>query len=406
MNLRDIIRKTQQVVREFRDEAARAKREKQEAEDAFMKHEAVFHGRHEVTKMEVSSSAIARFFGIALLFLAGVWFLYHIREIVLIFFVALIFAAALDPMVDYLERRKVPRWAGVILLYLVFFFLLGLFIGNLIPLLASEISDLALKIQDLLTNIANGNIALPSYLEGLRPTIRKLFSGIDISKLGDYREILIQFGEKLASVGKNVVNALILVFNGIFNTALVLVLTFLMTIDEKAVDKFILSLFPARYGEYITEKSKAIKDKIGYWLRGQVSLMVIIGFMVALGFFIVGLFTTKIQYAATIAMFAGLMELIPYVGAVLAWLVALPIVANQSLILVVWVTIVFVIVQQLENNFIVPLIMKKAVGLNPILSIFSLMVGFKLLGIIGMVLAIPVATMVSIFVKDYARKEK
>lgn len=405
MNFRDLFRKTQNILREFRSEAAKMKRAKQAVEEEFMKHE-VLHTKHEPMKMEVSSSTIARFFGIALLFLAGVWFLYTIREIVLIFFVALLFAAALDPIVDRLEHRRIPRWVGIIIVYIVFFFLLGLFIGNLIPLLASEISDLALKIQDLLTNIANGNISLPSFLEGLRPTLKKFFSGVDVSKIGSYREILIQFGEKLASVGKNVVNALILVFNGIFNTALVLVLTFLMTIDEKAIDKFILSLFPARYGTYIMEKSRAIKDKVGYWLRGQISLMIIVGFLVALGFFVVGLFTTKIQYAATIAMFAGLMELIPYVGAVLAWLIALPIVANQSLILVIWVTVVFVIVQQLENNFIVPLVMKKAVGLNPILSIFSLMVGFKLLGVLGMVLAIPVATTVSIFVKDYAQREK
>lgn len=406
MALRDLFKKTQQRIRELQQKVAHVRRQRVAEEAAELVRASIVHTSPKSSEMKISSETIFRFFLIALLFLIGAWFLYEIRGIILIFFVAILFAAALDPLVDSLENRKVPRWLGVVIVYIVFFALLGLFIGNLIPLLASEISDLALKTQDLITNIVNGNIQLPGFLEGLRPTLRKIFEGVDISKFADYKEILLRFGEKLTSVGKNVVNALIVIFNGVFNAVLVLILTFLMIVDEKAIDKFILSLFPAKHGKYITEKSNAVKEKIGYWLRGQVSLMVIVGILTAIGFFIIGLFTTDIQYSTTLAMFAGLMEIIPYVGPILAWLVAVPIVANQSLMLVLWVTIVFIVVQQLENNVIVPLVMKKAVGINPILSILALLIGFKLLGILGMVLAIPVATLVALFVKDYAQREK
>ena len=112
------------------------------------------------------------------------------------------------------------------------------------------------------------------------------------------------------------------------------------------------------------------------------------------------------NYAATIALVAGFTELIPYAGPFIAWLIALPIVANQSLSLVLWMTILMYVVQVLENNLLVPVVMQRAVGMSPIFVMFAMLVGFEFLGILGMVLAVPVATTVAIFVKDYAQREK
>lgn len=407
MDIKHLLRKTHQKIKDFH---GRVKARAQE-----------FHksGIHEVpapvlaatlkpqkTELIVSSATMARFIALAIILLMLTAFLYEIRDILVIFFVSLLFAAALDPMVDSLEARKIPRSIAVILIYLVIFGVLGFIISNLIPVVAKEVGQLATRIQEFVVNLVDGKIELPAWLEGLRPTLKKVFEGLNVSKIGDYKDVLLNIANKLSNVAGNVVNAIVVVFNGFFNTILVLVITFLMTVDERGMDKFILSIFPAKYGSYIREKSNAIKEKMGHWLRGQIALCFIVGILVYIGFLIIGLFTQKVEYAATIALVAGLTELIPYAGPFIAWLVALPIVANQSLMLIVWMTVLMYITQLLENNFIVPMVMHKAVGISPIFIMFAMFVGFSFLGVLGIVLSVPVATAIAIFFKDFAERER
>ncbi len=357
-------------------------------------------------EVHVSAGTMAKFVVITIALLLVTGFLYQIRDILVIFFVSLLFAAALDPMVDALERRKIPRALGVIIIYLITILFLGLFVSNLVPILAHEIGQLASRIQEFVVNIATGKINLPSFMEGLRPAIKQAFNGIDISQISDYKDVLQGFANKLSEVAGNLLNVLGVVFNGVVNAILVLVITFMMCVDERGIDKFVLSLFPTRHAHYITEKSNALKAKMGYWLRGQVVLCLVVGVLVYIRFLIIGIFTKQVDYAATIAMVAGLPELIPYAGPFIAWLIAMPIMANQSFGLVVWMTVLMYVVQLLENNVIVPVVMNKAVGVSPIFVMFALMIGFSFLGILGIVLAVPVAAVVSIFIRDYAEKHK
>lgn len=361
-----------------------------------------------VKKIEVTIPAgvMAKFVAIAILFLLLAAFIYQIRDILVIFFVSLLFAAALDPMVDALERKKIPRAVGVIIIYLLVLFVLGLIISSLAPVVASEVTQLAGRVQDYITNFLHGDIALPKFLERFRPFLKNSFEGVDISQIGNYKDILLKIAQQISSVAGNVFNAVLVIFNGFLNTLMVLVITFMMTVDEKGIDKFILSLFPSRHADYIHRKSNAIKEKMGYWLRGQVVLCLVVGLMVYIGLTIIGFFTVKVEYSATIAMVAGFTELIPYAGPFIAWLIALPIVANQSLMLIVWMTLLMYVVQVLENNFIVPFVMHKAVGISPIFIIFAMFVGFSFLGVLGMVLSVPVATAVSLFFHDYTDREK
>ncbi|MBI2639224.1 AI-2E family transporter [Candidatus Peregrinibacteria bacterium] len=398
------LKRTHETFKQWKDRVSALKKNRQKEDEppAQIAHPQ----KHEKLEIAISGATMAKFIAIGIILYLLTLFLYEIRDILVIFFVALLFAAALDPMVDSLERRKIPRSIGVILIYIVILAALGLLISNLIPIVAKELGELAVRIQDYITNIVNGKIELPKYLEGLRPTIKQFFEGVDISKLSDYKDILLNAASRLSNVAGNVFNAVLVIFNGFFNTILVFVITFLMTVDEAGIDKFILALFPARYADYIRAKSNAVKEKMGYWLRGQIVLCVVVGILVYIGFFIVGLFTKPVEYAASISLLAGFTELIPYAGPFIAWFIALPIVANQSVMLIVWMTVVMYAVQLLENNVIVPMVMHRAVGISPILVIFAMFVGFSFLGILGMVLSVPVATMIAIFVKDYAEREK
>lgn len=402
-NIGHFLKKTHATFKEWKGRVSALKKERDEEQKLSQSTLKPTRERMEIT---VSGATMAKFVVITILLLLLTAFLYEIRDILVIFFVSLLFAAALDPMVDALERRKIPRSLGVILIYVVVLAALGLLVSNLIPIVARELGELAAKIQDYVVNIVSGKIELPKYLEGVRPVIKRFFEGIDVSKIGNYKDVLLNFANKLSDVAGNVFNAVVVLFNGFFNVILVLVITFLMTVDEAGIDKFILSLFPARHADYIRAKSNAVKEKMGYWLRGQIVLCLVVGVLVYVGFFIIGLFSKPVEYAATISIVAGFTELIPYAGPFIAWLVALPIAANQSLGLILWMTALMYLVQVLENNVIVPMVMHKAVGISPIFIMFSMFVGFSFLGIVGMILAVPVATAVAIFVKDYALREK
>jgi predicted PurR-regulated permease PerM len=396
-------RKTNEKIRHFRGKVAALK--KKEVED-IKPVVAPVADKKQNMEISISASTMAKFIALVILFGVLSYFFYVIREIVLIFFVSLFFAAALDPMVDALERRKIPRAAGVIVIYLVVLFGLGVLISSLVPVIAGEVAQLAGRIQDFTVNIVDGKIALPSYMEGLREPMKKFFSGVDISQISNYKDLLMKVANQLTDVAGNVFSTILVVFNGLLNTILVLVLTFLMTVDEKGIDKFITSLFSARHTVYIRNKMNVVKEKIGDWLRGQITLCFVVGIMVYIGILTVGIFGTKVEYAALISLVAGFTEIIPYAGPFLAWLVAMPIVANQSVSLIVWMTVIMYIVQLLENNIVVPLIMNKATGISPIFVMFSMMVGLELMGVMGMILAVPLATTVAIFVKDYAAREK
>lgn len=406
MALSHFLKKTHAKFKEVTDKVA-SFRQTQDAHHAGHEH-TVGPNEPPAQKIEftVSAATIAKIVVLTIIFIALASFVSHISDIIVVFFISLLFAAALDPMVDFLQARRIPRALGVLVIYLVLFGFIGLLISNVIPVVATELAQIAVRAQELITKVVSGEVQLPSLLERFRPAIKNAFEGLDVSQIDDYKDFLLKLADKLSGVAGNVFNAVVAIFNGLFNTILVFVITFLMTVDEAAIDNFILSLFSARHADYIKHKSAIIKEKMGYWLRGQVVLCVAVGALVYLGLLLLGIFGAKVEYAATIALVAGFTELIPYAGPFIAWLIALPIIANQSLILIVWVTILMYVVQALENNVLVPLVMHKAVGISAIFVMFAMLVGFAFQGVLGMVLAVPVATVAALFVKDYAEKTK
>ena len=169
-----------------------------------------------------------------------------------------------------------------------------------------------------------------------------------------------------------------------------------MTVDHKMVDKFIISFFKDEYQDYIESKSKSIKNKVGQWLQGQILLMLAVGLCTYIGLEIIGM-----EYSFTLAVLAGLTELIPVVGPLIAWVAAIPIAGNESSTMILSVTILYFIIQRIENNFLVPFIMNKATGLHPIIVLISMLVGYQFKGILGVIISIPIAGIISIFYQDF-----
>ena len=230
-----------------------------------------------------------------------------------------------------------------------------------------------------------------------------------MSGLTTLKEVFLENGafafleENFSSFSPNIQNAASGVFNtvtGIFGTIfsflLIMVMTFYMTVEENAVKKIIWSVAPEKHQIYIMRLVNRMQKKIGLWLRGQLILSLIIFILTFIGLSILG-----VKYALILALIAGLTEFVPYLGPIFASVPALFLSFTQGgFVFMIFVGILYYIIQVVENNIIVPKLMQKVVGLNPIIIIAVLMIGFQVAGPVGAILSIPVATALGVFLMD------
>ena len=341
--------------------------------------------------VEVSAATIAKATAVVLLLLLSLYFLYQISGILVLLFVSFLFAAALDPIVDFLQRRKIPRGLGVLFIYILIFYVLAVSLSSLVPLIAKQVIDIGKSVADFVQNLTSNSPQASPLAKQFKPIFDEIYQAIDLKTAA----------EQIQSALQVLATQLLNISFGLMNLVLVLVLTFFMTVEERALHDFFLSLFPSRYGNYISTRMEAVKEKIGHWLRGQLLLSLVAGVLTYLG-----LLVLNVDYALTLSVIAGILMVIPVMGRVFAWVFTLPVVFNQAPLLGLWVSIYYFVLFQIENNFLVPYIMNKAVGLSPIIIIFAMLVGSQYLGILGLVISIPIATSVAIFVKDYMEKAK
>ena len=324
------------------------------------------------------------------------YLLFLIKDILAVLFISLILASAVDPIIDYLEKKRIPRGLSIIMIYFVSLFIVFLVITLIVPPIINETND-------LLTNS-------PQYFE-------KIFSGISVLKeysaehgfLDNVKENINTISAGLQTAVGGVFSTIFGFFGGVFSFFLIMVITFYMVVEESAVKKLVWSIAPSRYQNYIMGLVNRMQRKIGLWLRGQMILSLAIFVLIYVSLFFVGFIPglPKMEYILVLALIAGLTEFVPYLGPILGAIPAVFLAFTQSPVLAIAVAVLYYCVQIIENNVLVPKIMQKAVGLNPIISISVLMIGFQLAGVIGAILSIPVATAVQEVVLDiFEYKEK
>jgi len=313
-------------------------------------------------------------------------FLYLIKEVLLIIFVALVLASAFDPWVDWLQKRKIPRSLSILIIYVILVAVITSAFVMIVPPVSKEVSQLAEN--------------FPLYYE-------KIVNGIEHFQISDnlgaqeqLQKGLSSLSENLPNTLSNVFNTLFDIFGGIFSVLLVLVITFYLTVNEEGMKNFIQSITPANAQPYLMRLYARIQVKMGQWLRGQLILSLVIFTLIFIGLSILG-----VPYALILAFIAGLFEIVPMIG---PWLSAIPAVFFgflQSPLMGMSVIILYIVVQELENHLIVPKVMSRAVGLNPLVVIIAVLVGAKIGGIVGILLAVPVATALSVFLRDFVEKK-
>lgn len=325
-------------------------------------------------KIEISHRTII-FFVFFLLFL---WLLFYLRVVLILLFFAIILMAALNPLIDKLERWKIPRVLGIILIYLLIFALIGFAIAGIIPPLVDQTQTLISR--------------FPSYLESLR------WMGVDEKVIDSQINQLI---EKIGLISGGVIKTFRGVFQNFLNLIVLVVISFYLLLERKNLDKYLLKfLGPAgeKTGARIVDR---IEKRLGGWVRAEILLMIIVGLLSYIGLRLLG-----VDFALPLAILAGILEIIPNIGpiisaipAVLAGLIISPLTALA-------VAALYFLVQQVENHFIVPQVMAKEIGINPLVTILALIAGFKLGGFVGAILAVPVVLLIEIVLTEVSSSER
>lgn len=359
-----------------------------------------------ISTKSVVKATVAIFLLIGLVSILGI-----IKTPITIFMAALFLSATFGPGVETLHRFGIPRALGIILIYILIIGLFVVIFSSLIPIIAKQLGQIALSIRDMVQNLIAGKNSDSWILQQIQPYLNQLWENVDqaqvISSLSDALKTI---ASNLTNLAGNAVGAVISIFNGIFNLILVLMFTFFMILHKQSMRDFFHSLFPKNYSPYISHKTKQISIRLVEWIRGQLLLAMAMGLLTFFIFSIIGL-----DYSVTLAFVSAIGEFMPYIGPLVTFVSAALIAFNQDPVLILWLIPAYMVIQFFESYIFVPLIVGRSVGLNPVVVIFSLLMGASLgyslgggvgLGIVGMIVAIPTANIISLFVEDYTQRNK
>lgn len=311
--------------------------------------------------------------------LAMLAFVYMVWGVIVLLFVSLLLAAALSPAIDWLARRHLPRSVSVLLLYAIVLSVLAIVTVLIIPPIIKELSELA--------------AAFPALYERLARSLGSAGNGQVAPAL---QQAIGALSQSLSRMTGSVLGAVAGVFGGLVSFITVLVLTFYFAVKKDNLKSLAQAVAPAKHQKYALNLLWRIQDKLGLWLRGQLLLSFIIFAMI-----LSGLLILRAPYALVLALLAGLLEAVPFVGPIAAAVPAVLLALTISPLKALLVAGLYIVVQQLENNIIVPKVMQKTVGLNPVMVIIAVLLGAKLSGILGAILAIPVATAAMVVIGDW-----
>lgn len=315
---------------------------------------------------------------------------YYLRDIALVVALSIIIASAVEPGTQWFLRRGVPRILAVLLIYfMAVMILVGTFYFLFLPLLNQSANFLStlpgylgeLQVWNPLQN--NDLISSGSALEGF-------------SKNFSLAQIVEQINNTISSLSNGFFSTASTIFGGILSLLLVIVLSFYLSVESDGVSDFLRIVTPAKNEKYVLGLWKRSQHKIGLWMQGQIVLAIIVAMLVFLG-----LTLLRVENALLLAVLAGMFEIIPIFGPILAAIpaVTLALVTNgmTSALLVIGL---YIIIQQFENQLIYPLVVKKIVGVPPLISILALIIGGKLAGFVGLLISVPLATMLMEFLGD------
>ena len=321
-------------------------------------------------KIEISHRTVV----FTVFFLLSLWFVYFIRDIILELFVALLLMAVLGPFVDRLTKIKIPRVISVVISYLLVFSIFGGVVALIIPPLVDQTGSFV--------------AALPGYLSNIG-VAKNLSQNV-------VNEILVGLG----SLPGEIVKITLSLFSNVVSVLTVLVFAFYMLLSRGTFDNSLGLFFGEEKRKEIGSVIEALEVRLGGWARGELFLMLTVGFATFIGLSLIG-----IPFAIPLSILAGILEIIPYLGPIVAAIPSMIIGFGISPLTGFGVMAITFLIQQVENYVLVPKIMEKLAGVSPIVILVALAIGARLAGVTGMIISIPSVIALQILTKKYLVQE-
>lgn len=317
------------------------------------------------SKIEISHKTIV----FTVIFLISLFLLYQIKEIIFLVFVAFVLMSALKPWTDYLEKFYIPKTISVLVVYILFIIILAFIGSSVVPPLVIQ-------------SVRLGEI-LPSYISDFLPFVK-----LDT-------QLLVQ---QVAPFSQNILKVTFGVFNNLIALFTIFVISFYLIIERKNMEPHLSNFMGEEGAKRLLTIFRKIEQRLGAWVRGQLTLMLAVGLLTFLGLILLGL-----PYVLPLAIIAGILEIIPTIGPIISAIPAVLVGLTFSPLFALGVAGLYFVIQQVENQLIVPIVMRKAVGLPPLITLISLMVGAKLAGITGAILAVPMVVAIETILSEYLK---
>jgi len=312
--------------------------------------------------LEVNWKIFWQFF----VFLIILLVLFLARKAFGVLLIAIVISLGLEPLISFLERKRVNRLLGALIVFLLTFFLIGLVFYLIIPSLIVDISGFIEHFNKII--VSTFGIGLPQ-------NIVKNFS-LSFDKAFSF----------LSAVNVSITGALTSVINKAVLILATLMISFYLTIEKGGTEKLLRVILPDIYEKSTLDIFNAFRIKIRRWFAAQLGLSLVIGVIVSIGLWLLG-----VRYPLILGIIAALFELVPVIGPILSGVIAFLVASTDSLSLGLYALLFFFIVQQIENHILVPIVMGKTVGVHPVIVIISLLAGAQIAGFVGIILSVPAA---------------
>ncbi|MDO8593893.1 MAG: AI-2E family transporter [bacterium] len=352
-----------------------------------------------VTKISISTGTLFRAMFVFLFFVL----LFYLRSVLMVLLTAVVIASSIEPLTLWLKRFKIPRIIAVIGTYIV---LAVAFVGIFyffVPSLLSDTANFLRAVPAALDAVASPVTVKPDSVMQSADLVQTISQGItsatDVSSL---TAVFTDLSQILGSFAKGFWDNVSIVFGGIIQFVLIVVLSFYLAVQEDGVGAFLRVVTPEQHESYVTGLWKRSQKKIGFWIQGQILLAVLVGVLVYLGLTVVG-----VKNALFLAALAAILETIPLFGPLISAIPGIAIAyGTGSISFALLVAGVYLIIQQFENHLIYPLVVKKIIGVPPMIVILALIVGLQLGGFLGLVLSVPLAATLMEYLDDVQRRKK
>ncbi|MDD5213769.1 MAG: AI-2E family transporter [Candidatus Gracilibacteria bacterium] len=358
-------------------------------------------------------------FSIKLLIIIGfvliLYFLYSIASFLYLLFFSIFLTLLFSPFLNKLNKHKIPDAIGIIIIYIALILLILIAIFSIIPILLTQTSMFINYLQNYVNDLAISyhthgidGLGLPKEVLAVS---KKYLVNIDFNAIfqvlkdnfaGVSKFIASHIGD-VASAGTNIITSIGL---ALFDFFMVLIMTLFIILERTQIKSFFYTIIPTNVSKYIETREGAIINSLYEWLKGQFLLSVSIFTLVYISLTVLSFFGIDLQNNFTLALISGLMEFVPYLGPILALIPALAIAISMGPTTFFVILILYIVIQQLENNLLVPYIMSKSLDLSPFLVLIMMTIGATLAGLVGIIVAIPLTAIMQIFVKDFIKYKK